>query len=369
MSRKLRILHMTYASDGGGLSTYVLDLCLALRALGHDVAVAGDRGVFHDRFLSAGIEWIEVPYKSGPFGMFPAWTKIRQWMRSHPVDVLHCHYRRPTLVARLLQAHHLPPILFTVHLSHVSLSWGKRWLSDFGDHTHVASVEALEWVASAAGVPREQVSLIPHGVHVERWPLATAASRAAARRELQVDDDDRVAAFVGRLDYPKNCDWLIDVAATWRPGDGELKILLAGEGPDRPALQRRIDQLGLSNNVRLLGQREPLSLYHAADLLLLPSEREGFSLVCAEGMCTGLPILRTRTSGTAELVVEGVTGASTPIDRQAFVRAALALLRDTQKLRDMREPAARHVRSTFTFERQLADTLALYERLSAQKKT
>ncbi len=144
---------------------------------------------------------------------------------------------------------------------------------------------------------------------------------------------------------------------------------MAGEGPDRGALQRRIDREGLSRHVQLLGQRDPLAVYQAADLLLLPSEREGFSLVCAEGMCTGLPSLRTRTSGTSELIVEGVTGASTPIDRESFVGSSVSLLADGQKLREMRGAAAERVRREFTFERQFAATLALYERLSAAKKT
>jgi glycosyltransferase involved in cell wall biosynthesis len=362
---------MTYASDSGGLSRYVLDMCAATRAAGHEVAIAGDRGVWHDYFLGEGYEWIEVPYKAGPGGMLPAWNRIRKWMKANPVDVLHCHYRRPTLVARLVQRGGWPPILYTVHLSHISLSWGKRWLSDFGDHTHVASVEALDWVVKEGRVPAGRVSLIPHGVHVERWPVTDGTARARARGELGLGEGDRVGAFVGRLDYPKNCDWLIDVAVRWRESGqaGELKLILAGEGPDRGALQRRIDREGLSRHVQLLGQRDPLAVYQAADLLLLPSEREGFSLVCAEGMCTGLPSLRTRTSGTSELIVEGVTGASTPIDRESFVGSSVSLLADGQKLREMRGAAAERVRREFTFERQFAATLALYERLSAAKKT
>jgi len=190
-----------------------------------------------------------------------------------------------------------------------------------------------------------------------------------ARRELALEPGDRVGLYVGRLDqrHPKNCPWLLDLAAAWGERRQGLKLLLAGEGPDFGELQSRIDREGLSRRVHLLGHREPLSVYRAADLLLLPSGREGFSLVCAEAMCTGLPILRTRTAGTAETVVEGITGRSVDIDRQAFIRAALEMLGDPALLESMRPAAAAHVRQHLPFTHQLDQTQTLYQHLTTGK--
>ena len=102
----------------------------------------------------------------------------------------------------------------------------------------------------------------------------------------------------------------------------------------------------------------------ATDLLMLPSGREGFSLVCAEAMSVGVPVLRTRTSGVAETVVENVTGRSVPIDHDAFLNAAVVMLSDPDALARMGTAAARHVREHLTFDRQLAETVALYNRLA-----
>jgi len=122
----------------------------------------------------------------------------------------------------------------------------------------------------------------------------------------------------------------------------------------------------LSDRVRLTGHQDPLPYYRAADAILLPSIREGFSLVCAEAMATGVPALRTRTSGTHELIQEGVTGRSTPIDHDAFVSAAVEFLKDGAALRQMGAAASRHVRETFTFEQQLSRTIDLYRSISTQ---
>ena len=172
-----------------------------------------------------------------------------------------------------------------------------------------------------------------------------------------------MAAYVGRLDYPKNVEWLIDLASTSRVTLPHLKILLTGDGPDESALRQAIAAQAVGDRVRMLGTRDPLPIYQAADALLLPSQREGFSLVTAEAMSVGVPVLRTHTSGTAETIVENVTGQSTPIDHDAFIVAAIAFLSDPQRLRSMGHAAASHVREHLTSQNQIDRTVTLYRQL------
>src|SRR5690606_6605106 len=168
------ILHLTAGSDAGGLSRYIFDLSSAMRAAGHYVTVAGQRGAWHWLFEDAPFPWIDLPLKGGPVALWAAARQLREWMRDHPVDVIHTHYRRPTLVARRLGR----PVLYTLHLSHLSLAFPRGLLSDFGDHTHVASEEALEWLTRAAAVPAERATLIPHCIAPSRFRVADSAARA-----------------------------------------------------------------------------------------------------------------------------------------------------------------------------------------------
>ena len=131
-------------------------------------------------------------------------------------------------------------------------------------------------------------------------------------------------------------------------------------------LRRLINHRGLGDRVTLMDHSDPLTVYQSADAMLLPSQREGFSLMAAEAMAVGLPVLRTRTSGSTELIIEGVTGRSTPIQRTAFVSAAIEFLSDRASLRKMGAAGAAHVREHFPFERQVSETMALYERLAAR---
>ena len=363
--RPLRILHLTSGSDAGGLSRYLLNLCAALRDRGHEATIAGERGAWHDLFEQAKLPWVDAPLKGGPLALWRAVRTLREWLADRPVDVIHTHYRRPTLVARRLQRRHAPPILYTVHLSDLSLAGPRGWLTDFGDHTHVAADEAADWTRRAGRVPEDRITLIPHGIDPHRFPLADDATRAAARQSLGLPPGAVVAAFVGRFDAPKNERWVLDLAEASRARLPEAQFVLLGEGPNEPALRSRIRDSNLGDRVHILSRGDPLPLYQAADALLLPSEREGFSLACAEALSVGIPVLRTRTAGTAQLIREGVTGRSVPVDHDEFIARATEFLGDTDALRRMGRAAAEHVRANFRFDVQVDQTLRLYARLAS----
>ena len=369
-NRPLRVLHLTEASEAGGISRYLFDLNTAMAERGHRVAVAGGRGVWHGLFEQAAFPWVDVSLSGGPVRLWRAARQLRAWCGDDVPDVLHAHYRRSVIAGRMLQRRwrragkRVPPLLYTLHLTGVPLGGVRGWLSDFGDHTHVPSAAALRWTVDAAGVDAERVTLIPHGIDRRRFPPATEADRAAARAELGLDDDATVAAFVGRFDDPKNEGWVLDVAAAARDRVPGARFVLAGGGPHEAALRERIALEGLDDRVTVLGYGEPLAVYRACDVLLLPSSLEGFGLVCAEAMSVGRAVLRTATAGAEETVEPGVTGSVVPIDRAAFVDEALRLLGDRASLRAVGEAAGRRVGEHLGVERQLADTMALYRRLA-----
>lgn len=288
---------------------------------------------------------------------------LRKYLSDHPTDILHTHYRRPTLVARRVSRQTKTPILYTVHQPRISLRGPLGWLSDFGDHTHVPSQDARRWLIDEARVSDERITVIPHGIEVCRFPQRDAATKAKAVADLGIAPQTVVAVFVGRLDVPKNPHWMIEVAAATRSVSPNVKIVLAGDGPDALALRQAISQKKLQDHVLMLGEREALPIYQAADALLSPSEREGFGLVCAEAMSVGVPVLRTRTGGAEEMIIEGITGKTTPVDQKAFVAAAVDFLSDRAALEKMGRAASEHIRTHFTLQRQIDQTIALYERM------
>src|SRR6187397_81547 len=132
MDRPLRILHILLP-DAGGLSRYVVNLSSAMRALGHEVTVAGEAGgASRATFDEARVPYVEISLKGGPIALLKSMSILKRHLREHVADIIHTHYRRATLLARRLQSHGAPPILYTLHLSHISLAGLHRFLSDFG---------------------------------------------------------------------------------------------------------------------------------------------------------------------------------------------------------------------------------------------
>ncbi len=74
-----------------------------MRAAGHEIAVAGYRGNAHATFESVRVNWIDIPLKRGLTGLLKSATILRRFLRGHPIDVIHTHYRRATLLARRIQ--------------------------------------------------------------------------------------------------------------------------------------------------------------------------------------------------------------------------------------------------------------------------
>ncbi|QDU72728.1 glycosyltransferase family 4 protein [Mucisphaera calidilacus] len=374
LSAPLRVLHLTAGSDAGGISRYLHVLCQELKQRGHQPVVAGEVGIWHDLFTNATFPWIEAPLKSGPIGLWRARATIARGLRNAgfdqqpPVDIIHAHYRKSSLVGRWLARRWRIPLVYTLHLTGIPLDWASNLLSDWGDTTHVPSSQAQQWLIDEAQLDPERIQRIPHGIHAERFPEVDDQKRTTARALRELNDASPVVAFVNRFDTPKNDDWVIDLADLSRDVAPNALFLMQGEGPHEPILRREIVDRRLQNRVRILPYGDPVPTYHAADLVIIPSALEGFSYVTTEAMSAGCAVLRTRTAGWEEHIIEGVNGRSCPIDREAFLAAGLELLQHPEQLRDMGHAAAAHVREHLTIDRQLSATVELYRKVIAQHR-
>ena len=167
-----------------------------------------------------------------------------------------------------------------------------------------------------AGVDPDRVHVVPSGVD----PALFGAPHADPFPGLP---RPRIA-FVGRLAPQKSVPTL--VAATSLLARRDAHVVLVGDGPDRPAVEREIAARGLGDRVRVIGfvphARVPAVLQHA-DLLVLPSVYEELGSVLLEAMQAGLPVVATRTGGIPDVVTDGVTGLLVPPSDPAALGRAI----------------------------------------------
>jgi glycosyltransferase involved in cell wall biosynthesis len=209
-------------------------------------------------------------------------------------------------------------------------------------------------VAEAERSGARRARLLPVAAPV--LPAATV-SRAEARAQLGVAENGLLVLTVARLAPQKNLGLVLDVAAALRDR-GDVRFVVAGEGPERPLLERRIAAERLP--VTLLGHREDMgSLLAAADLALLSSTWEARALVAQEALLAGLPLVSTRVGGIAELVGDAAVLVE-PGDSRAAAQAVAALADDPAE-RDRRAELGRRQAATWPDEDQVVtDLLTAY---------
>jgi colanic acid/amylovoran biosynthesis glycosyltransferase len=170
-----------------------------------------------------------------------------------------------------------------------------------------------------AGEPARRVPRVPS----EETRRAGSPAKQEKRRLL----------FVGRLAAVKGLPILLDAFAALRRSF-ELELLLAGDGPDRPALQAQCEALGIADCVRFLGYQslaEVQGLLREADVFVLPSFAEGVPVVLMEAMSAGVPVVATRIAGIPELVEHERTGLLVPPGDAGLLAEQVArLLNDPQ---------------------------------------
>ncbi|MCX4980030.1 glycosyltransferase family 4 protein [Streptomyces sp. NBC_00572] len=200
--------------------------------------------------------------------------------------------------------------------------------------------------------------LAPVTVPAARGPVCLHDGKA--RAELGAVGRPLLMA-VGALERGRGYRTLLDAAREWRELDPQPLLVIAGEGRERAALQRRIVAEGLP--VRLIGRREDVAeLLAAADVAVLPSRWEARSLLAQEALRLGVPLVATAVGGVPELV--GEAAELVPYgDSAALAGAVRGLLEDVERRMDLAAAGRVQAGSWPTEDETVAHVLSVYDEL------
>jgi L-malate glycosyltransferase len=266
--------------------------------------------------------------------------RLAPLLRRHHVALVHAHLFTPFFygaLARLLYSR--PPILFTDH---------GRPFPDHPNRKHLLANRVLlqrrdrvvgvgravrDGLVRNEGFPARRVGVVYNGINLAEFAGA-APARAGVRQELGVTDDEFVLLQVARLVPDKDHVTALRALARVVPQRPNVRLLIAGEGPELPTIQDTIARLGLQRHVRLLGLRTDVPrLLAAADLFLLSSVTEGIPLTVIEAMAASLPVVATGVGGMSEVVVHGETGALVPAKDPETMAGMVVILADIRSMR------------------------------------
>ncbi len=265
--------------------------------------------------------------------------RLARFLRRERFDVVHLHLTYATILGSLAAAIAGTPAVASIHNTRAG-RWGRLELFALR-HRVPCAIAVGQQVADVYGplLPGTPLKTIPNAV-VPPTPRCPA-ERAAIRERLGMAEADVLALAVGRLVPQKGYPDLIAAMDLVRQKAPAVRLVIAGDGELRGALETQVAHLGLGRHVRLLGTRRDVAeLMAAADVFVNSSHWEGLPVAILEAMAAGLPVVATAVGDAARMIDES-TGIIVPAADPAGLAAALCRLAED---RDRRTDLGRHAR-------------------------
>jgi L-malate glycosyltransferase len=358
-------IHIDTARTWRGGQNQVLLTVLGMRAMGHRaMLVAHPAGELRQR-AQEGLELVPLTPKT-EMDLGAAWRLSRAIKRLQP-DIIHAHDPHGVAMAALALSMSTqlakPPLVAArrvdFHLRGNALSrWKYRQVDCF-----ICASEAVRKMLIADGVPAARAVTVHEGIdlgHVD------AAPPADLHADLWLPHNSPIVGNVAALVPHKGQRHLIEAAAMVIQKVPDARFVIAGEGELRLALERQIKEHHLEKHVFLAGFRpDILSVHKAFDIFVMSSVTEGLGTSLLDAMACGKPIVATTAGGMPEVVADGRTGMLVPPrDHGALADAIVRLLTDQTLRADMGAAGLARVRTKFSAERMVQDTLDVYRRVA-----
>lgn len=290
----------------GGAERVVCDLADKMYEKGYIVNIAYLTGEVLTRPVHKEIELIKINLDS-LLTLPKAYIRLLLLIKSYRPDVIHSHMVHANLLSRLVKL--IIPKGKLISTAHSSNEGGRgrmliyRATHNLADSTTNVSKEAALAFEKMRAVPHNGMRTIYNGIDLNKFNYSPNA-RAIINKELSLKEDYKIILAVGRFseakDYP---NLLKSISILKTQATYPFKLIIAGDGELRSLIEHEIENLGLDEEVVLLGRRNDISkLMSAADLFVLSSKYEGFGLVVAEAMACECLVVVTDCGGVAEVL-------------------------------------------------------------------
>jgi len=386
-SERIKILRVIARLNMGGPALHVAYLTAGLRERGYDTTlVAGSlaRGEDSMAFVADArdvqiVRIDELGREISPLRDFVATLRLARLIRRERPDILHTHTAKAGTVGRvaaLFAGRHRPPIIVHTFHGHVLRGYFgvlrsrlflllERWLAKRTTALIAVSPQVRDDLVALGVAPAGRFAVIRLGIELGERVDGQRNGRAESRRYLGIAPDRFAVGWIGRMTAVKRTDDVLVAFKLLREDGVDAVLCMVGDGPDRPGLEQRAQELGVVRDTLFLGYQEDVAPYYAAfDALVLPSSNEGTPVSAIEALAAGRPVVATRVGGVPDVVQEGEDGFLVEPGATGDLAARLAELARDPKLRERMGRAGRErVLPRYAVERLVDDVDRLYRSL------
>lgn len=312
----MRLLYVTSLS-GKRINGFMRSAIIAAKSLGFEFTMAcntdmADKAGYEQDCKEYGIETAHIDFDRNPLGKKnkTAYQQLNKLMSEREFDIVHCNTPIGGVLGRICaKKNKIPAVIYQAHGFHFwkgapLQNWlfyypVEKLLSHWTDV--LITINKEDYKRAKKHMYAKQVEYVPGvGIDFKRF-AETQVDRAAKRQEIGVPEDAIMLLSVGELNKNKNHS--IVISALHKINNPNIHYAIAGAGELFDYLMSLATELGISNQVHILGFREDVvQLYKAADIFVFPSRREGLPVAAIEAMASGLPIVASKIRGSVDLL-------------------------------------------------------------------
>ncbi|MBK9103996.1 MAG: N-acetyl-alpha-D-glucosaminyl L-malate synthase BshA [Saprospiraceae bacterium] len=337
----------------GGSGVVATELGLALAAKGHQIHFITYKRPVRLTHYQENVFFHEVNTEEYPLFDYTPYdttltSKLVDVVKYEKLDLLHVHYAIPHATVAYLAKQILAdegiyiPVITTLHGTDITLVGSDRSFAP----VVAFSINKSDGVTAVSNHLRHQtceqlkikkeIEVIYNFIDFSRF---SRLNKEHFRKAI-APEGEKILVHTSNFRKVKRIE---DVIQTFEIVQKQIpsKLLLVGDGPERPRLERMTRELGLYEHVRFLGKQDAIEeILAVADLFLIPSSNESFGLAALEAMACQVPVISSNAGGLPEVNIHGVTGCLADVgDYESMAQHALMLLQDEAMLKVYRQNA------------------------------
>lgn len=361
------ILHLIDTTGPGGAETVFTNLLSELQKTEfRNLVVLRGEGWVADQVRNIGVTPHFIDSK-GSFNLGYIKT-LKGIIGDEGVDLIHAHLLGSNVYGALVALLCRKPMIATFHGA-VDVAAGERFLRakfaliGFGASAIVCVSKRLQnELAARSALPTHKLELIYNGVNPA---LFYKAGADGLKEELGIPPDSTLVVSIGNIRPAKGYEYLVDAAIKMVKTDPNVHFVVVGHQRAKlfGKLSEKVAQALQQPHIHWLGFRQDVaSILRQADIFLLPSISEGFSISTVEAMMSGVPVIATRSGGPEEIIINGETGKLIPIKDSEAIVDAIRSFKDPIVRARFSAKARENAQSRFGLAKMLLAYQKLYER-------
>ncbi len=338
----------------GGSGVLATELGKALADEGHQVHFITYQQPVRLNVFNANIFYHEVRVPTYPLFDYPPYevalaSTMVDVIMNHDLDLLHVHYAIPHASAAYMAKQIVKskngrnvPVITTLHGTDITLVGKDKTYEpvvtfSINESDAITAVSENLRAETFKSFPiTKEIEVITNFVDVERF----SKKPIDAFRKVIAPNGEKILLHASNFRKVKRVDDVIKIFAEVRK-TVPAKLMMVGDGPERPATEELARELGVDADIRFVGKQEQMEeILAVSDIFLLPSDYESFGLAALEAMAARAVVISSNAGGLPEINIHGVTGFMANVgDVKAMSEFALSILQNDGKLQEMKEAA------------------------------